>query len=73
MVAVSTLLLGAVIFAIFYYILKEDKHPGKLPPGPKGLPFFGSALSLNARAYAVLGDWVKYYGPIFKVKLLNYK
>ena len=30
---VTTLLVGAIIFAIFYYLLKEEKYPGKLPPG----------------------------------------
>lgn len=47
--------------------------PAKLPPGPTGLPFLGSALD-TWNASSILGkllDWTKKYGPIFKFYVGN--
>lgn len=41
-------------------------------PGPSGIPLLGNALQLDqTRPIAVLYDWAKQYGAIFKMNLLG--
>lgn len=47
----------------------SKKNYSKIP-GPRGLPFIGSLLSLSRDQGKVLTSWANdYYGPVFKVKL----
>lgn len=38
---------AACLFALTYMTYKGLTYKGKLPPGPRGLPFFGTQLELN--------------------------
>ncbi len=43
-------------------------------PGPRGIPFFGNALQVSvSRIHQDMEQWVRQYGPLFKVKLVNRK
>lgn len=39
-------------------------------PGPRALPYFGSALALRrGRVHLKLEDWARQYGPLYRLKL----
>ncbi|KAN0092737.1 Cytochrome P450 [Tylopilus felleus] len=47
-------------------------HQLPLPPGPKGLPFLGSALEINKNEpWLTYGEWKKAYGEIVSCNLLG--
>ncbi|KAI9566799.1 cytochrome P450 [Boletus coccyginus] len=47
-------------------------HQLPLPPGPKGLPFLGSALEINKNEpWVTFGEWKKTYGEIVSCTLLG--
>lgn len=42
----------------------------KLPPGPKGVPFFGNLFQIDVlRPYPKFREWAKEYGPVYRLKL----
>ena len=41
-------------------------------PGPRGMPFFGNAFQVSvSRIHLDMEQWVRQFGPLFKVRLLN--
>ena len=41
-------------------------------PGPRGWPFFGNAFQVSVpRIHLDMEQWVRQFGPLFKVRLLN--
>ncbi|KAI1433867.1 cytochrome P450 oxidoreductase OrdA-like protein [Xylaria sp. CBS 124048] len=63
----TVLLIGAVIAV---RLLTRTKTPGRLPPGPRGLPFLGSVDALPPKGAHEWKHWLKYkdaYGPISSV------
>jgi len=50
-------------FAGFIVRKRLTPHQLPLPPGPKGLPFLGSALDINKNEpWLTYGEWKKSYG-----------
>ncbi|ESK85428.1 cytochrome p450 [Moniliophthora roreri MCA 2997] len=48
------------------------KHPGNLPPGPKGYPIVGNLFQLDVdRPWHSLLEWKKTYGDIVYIRLFN--
>ncbi|XP_014670237.1 PREDICTED: cytochrome P450 2U1-like isoform X2 [Priapulus caudatus] len=62
------LLLSAIV-VIAAFVWHYLRRPRNLPPGPRGLPLVGSALSLGERPDLTLKDWAKTYGPVMSVYL----
>jgi cytochrome P450 len=63
-------ILGIVALLLGYLVYHFTKHGGsKYPPGPTGIPFFGSFFSLGFAPHLTYTKWAKKYGPVFSVKL----
>lgn len=60
----QTVLWGFVASFIVYHLLKaaNTSKKGKLPPGPKGVPFFGNLFQLSKDAWVTFAEWGKQYG-----------
>ncbi|KAF6147239.1 hypothetical protein GIB67_039369 [Kingdonia uniflora] len=56
------------IFAITWYYTSTTRKI-QLPPGPRGLPIFGSLPFVDPKIHVYFTKLAKVYGPIFKVKL----
>ena len=70
----STLLFGAGVIPLLYLLWNFRKPTKCYPPGPAGLPFFGSFFSFiytKKFQHEVLFDWANKYGPIVSFKLLG--
>ncbi|EIW85664.1 cytochrome P450 [Coniophora puteana RWD-64-598 SS2] len=53
------------------YLRRRNGSYG-LPPGPKGIPFFGSALSVNAEnPLETFMDWSRQYGDIMHCRIFS--
>lgn len=48
---------------------QRSRLPGKLPPGPWGLPLIGSIFSLGKQPHLTLMDMAKKYGNVFTLNL----
>ena len=80
--APRTVLWGMVAAFVVYQLLKVAKvsKSGKLPPGPKGVPFFGNLFQLSKDAWVTFAEWGKQYGasdtfiiwPSFRLTLHTY-
>ena len=51
----NTLLIG-VLVALVVVALTSRRRRGRLPPGPKGVPFFGNVFDLPKEGV----EWLKY-------------
>ncbi|KAK7694473.1 hypothetical protein QCA50_001659 [Cerrena zonata] len=62
----QTMLLGFVASLVVYQLLKaaNTSRKGNLPPGPKGVPFFGNLFQLSKDAWVTFAEWGKQYGPL---------
>lgn len=62
----SSSLLGmfaAAAYALFYLFGVINKsRKGKLPPGPKGVPFFGNLFQLSMDAWVPFTKWKYEFG-----------
>jgi hypothetical protein len=59
------LILTVSAIALFArYAKRKSLRPLNFPPGPKGLPFFGSVLDINAsEPWLTFTQWASTYGP----------
>lgn len=57
-------ILGVVVAVIVYRLFKaaHSLKKGKLPPGPKGAPFFGNLFQLSKDAWVTFAEWGQQYG-----------
>ncbi|TFK52653.1 cytochrome P450 [Heliocybe sulcata] len=63
-------LLVAVGVAAFAFLGKGASAGKNLPPGPKGIPFFGNLFQVPVlRPYPKFREWARQYGQIFHLKL----
>ena len=61
---------SAAVASIYTILRINHRSTHKLPPGPKGLPFFGSYFSLSAKPWNDFGVWKKQYGTLTSITLL---
>ncbi|KAI1437328.1 cytochrome protein [Xylaria sp. CBS 124048] len=64
----------ALIVSVRLTLALFAKKPGPLPPGPKGLPFFGNIRDLPPPGQRECDHWIKHkdlYGPISSVTVLG--
>ncbi|TFK33619.1 cytochrome P450 [Crucibulum laeve] len=60
----------ASLAAVHYHKKRKSYSAHKLPPGPKGVPFFGNLFQVPVlRPYPKFRDWAKEYGEIYRLKL----
>ncbi|KAG8213254.1 cytochrome P450 [Butyriboletus roseoflavus] len=68
MISLSTLFLTFSVsaFSLFVgYAMRRSLHPFNSPPGPKGLPFFGSVLEISAsEPWLTFTQWASLYGDL---------
>ncbi|CAL1708931.1 unnamed protein product [Somion occarium] len=67
-------LVGGVVAFFVTIFLSRYSHSsgkGKLPPGPSGVPFFGSLFQLmtTPRLWITFANWGKQYGPLIHLKV----
>ena len=53
------LILGLVVFCVFFYLTSPSR---KLPPGPRGYPIIGNLLELGSGQWIKFAEWQKTYG-----------
>lgn len=71
--------LGIVALLVFcaarrYNALKRQKIHGRLPPGPKPLPFVGNVFDLPPPGVPEFQHWLKHkdkYGPVSSIHLMG--
>ncbi|XP_071491230.1 cytochrome P450 2J6-like [Diadema antillarum] len=63
--AITTLLTMMVV----RWYRRRSRLPGKLPPGPWGLPLVGSIFSLGKQPHMTLMDMARKYGNVFTLNL----
>ncbi|KAF9489007.1 cytochrome P450 [Pleurotus eryngii] len=57
-------------FLALVHYRRRNSSQYKLPPGPKGIPFFGNLFQVDAlRPYPKFREWAKEYGEIFHLRL----
>ncbi|KIK54565.1 hypothetical protein GYMLUDRAFT_232002 [Collybiopsis luxurians FD-317 M1] len=66
------LLIFAVAGLALLFLLKKRAQRLPLPPGPRGLPFIGNALSIPAeRSWLTYHEWSKIFGDVVYVSALG--
>ncbi|KAI0430659.1 cytochrome protein [Xylaria sp. FL1042] len=68
------LLATALSVVVRIVLLLLEKKPGRLPPGPQGLPFLGNILDLPAGGERECEHWLRHkdtYGPISSITALG--
>ncbi|KAF5730373.1 cytochrome P450 CYP736A12-like protein [Tripterygium wilfordii] len=66
-VLASTAILLGCLWLYAYY--KSNHDHGKLPPGPRALPFLGSLHMLGNLPHLTLAKLAQKYGPLMSIKL----
>ncbi|KAF8067838.1 cytochrome P450 [Lyophyllum atratum] len=67
---VVTLVASISIAAIYHHRARESRRGFKLPPGPRGIPFFGNLFQIPVlRPYPKFREWAKEYGAIYRLGL----
>eukprot|EP00057_Strongylocentrotus_purpuratus_P022033 XP_011676507.1 PREDICTED: cytochrome P450 2J3 [Strongylocentrotus purpuratus] len=65
---------GVLLLYFIYCYFNDNGSQYHHPPGPKGLPFLGSVLSMiftRKHPHEVLDDWTNKYGDVMCIKLMN--
>ncbi|TDL15489.1 cytochrome P450 [Rickenella mellea] len=58
----------ATSFVLFYLVsFINTSRKGKLPPGPKGIPFFGNLFQLTKDAWIDFTEWKSKYGDLIYI------
>ena len=69
-VGFHTLLLFTLTFLLVLTAVRQYRtRPKNLPPGPWGLPFVGSLLSLGPNPHLTFLEMTKTYGKVFRMNL----
>ena len=60
----SSIVLGLSVVLTSIYLIRTIKYHAthKLPPGPKGIPFFGNLFQLSETPWKEFEIWKKQYG-----------
>ncbi|KAI0267785.1 cytochrome P450 [Gloeopeniophorella convolvens] len=59
-----------VLLLVAAFVKADNRSRAPLPPGPKGLPFFGNVLDMpTCREWETFTEWGRKYGPITYVHL----
>ncbi|XP_042477241.1 cytochrome P450 76T24-like [Macadamia integrifolia] len=67
---VIALSIASILFVWHEWVSKKwKKQETPMPPGPRGLPFIGNLLSLEADLHLCFTKLAKTYGPILKLQL----
>jgi hypothetical protein len=62
-----------IFIALFlYYLLKPVQRPKNFPPGPNGIPLFGSAMASGAESHKFGIKLEPLYGPIIGIRSGSY-
>ena len=63
------LLCCAVVIVVLLLLLALSKIWRNSPPGPFGLPVFGSLFQLGDSPHVALSEMAKVYGSVFSIRL----
>ncbi|KAL8546586.1 hypothetical protein ACS0TY_006349 [Phlomoides rotata] len=61
--------LGSILLLFIAIINGLKKRKLQLPPGPNGLPFLGSLITIGSRPHESVSHLAKIYGPLMTLKL----
>lgn len=67
----SSILYGLLTSFVLWYTLSSlnRSRKGKLPPGPKGIPFFGNLFQLSMDAWVIFTEWKYKHGKLLYICL----
>ena len=67
---IYTLLIGAISFALVWYLIYTKRRRRDLPPGPRGLPILGNILDMDPKSMTkTLRKYRQIYGDIYTIRL----
>lgn len=67
----TTIMLALSLSALLYCVSAySTSSRGPLPPGPKGIPWFGNLFQLpKQRPWVKMEEWSREFGPIYTLRL----
>ena len=68
-----TLCVSLVLVSIYALRTIKSYRTGKLPPGPKGIPFFGNLFQLSSTPWKESEVWKKQYGTFTSQSFILFK
>lgn len=61
-------LLSTLFFLLIIFHVRALCHRKNLPPGPRGLLFFGNLFDIGSKPHESLANLAKIYGPVMTIK-----
>ncbi|KAI0035654.1 cytochrome P450 [Vararia minispora EC-137] len=70
--SVKTAILYASLLTASVWLFRAVRRSWRLPPGPRGLPFWGNILQVpSGKQWIAYTEWARQYGPIFSLRFYS--